>query len=287
MRRAVFGRRPPRPNLTAEAHLLGALPLKLNWSLDQTDSPATAGHPGFCGPPVTSTTPVDPGSAIADRCSDQRQAAAGWPSGAAPMCSSCLTSKSGDPCAATSTRRVVDSGTMCRMGLLCEYFVAPSDEDAAATIDHVGGPGRLAALGVPQGRGGLFRRPGRPGTRAESTETHPTVNGCGVEPIVQMGTLEVLLTGRSFDDVLDALAEPVAVRDGGERLVARLSDRLASALAIASDGDLTRVAEPWSQTEEFWGEGDPVVLAVLLRDLAGLARLARDRRQAMYCWLCV
>jgi len=103
-----------------------------------------------------------------------------------------------------------------------------------------------------------------------------------------MGTLEALLTGRSYDEVAEARPEqPVAMRDGGERLVVRVSDDLTAALAGASQDALVHVAKPWSQTEEFWGQGDPAVLASFLGDLAGLARRARQSGENLYCWLAV
>jgi hypothetical protein len=44
---------------------------------------------------------------------------------------------------------------------------------------------------------------------------------------------------------------------------------------------------PWSQTEEFFGRGDPQILAGLLHELAELARRARHRGERLYCWVCV
>ena len=99
------------------------------------------------------------------------------------------------------------SGKMGRMGLLCDYFVASSDDDAAATIDWGGGPGRPAPAPSPPRRG-LFRRHAEPATtQAEPTVLYPTVDGGGIEPLVQMGTLEALLTGRDYDDVMETTAK--------------------------------------------------------------------------------
>ena len=142
------------------------------------------------------------------------------------------------------------------MGVLCDYFAATSDEEAAAAIDRDGAPGGA-------------------------------VHGKGIDPVVQMGTLEELLTGRDFEEILDGDADVVAARDGGQRLVARLSTEVTDALAATTDERLAEVAVPWSQTEEFWGEGDPDVLGSFLRDLAGLARDARGRGQRLYCLVVV
>ena len=111
--------------------------------------------------------------------------------------------------------------------------------------------------------------------------------GDGIEPTVQMGTLEALLTDRSYDDVVavDPRGEPVAERDGGERMVVRLGAGLTDVLATAPDSRVLDVAGPWSPTEEFWGEGDPEALVPFLRTLAALARGARTGGGHLSCWV--
>lgn len=174
------------------------------------------------------------------------------------------------------------------MGLLCDYFAAPSIDDAAATIDRLGGPGSISTPAAPTRRG-LFRRQSAPAAAAETSAAFVTVDGGGIEPVVQMGTLEALLTGRSYEEVVDARdgTEFVAVRDEGQRLVVKLSDQLANALARASGEELDAVAEPWAQTEEFWGAAEPALLADFLRRLSVLSRQARDDGAAVYCWMSV
>jgi hypothetical protein len=98
-----------------------------------------------------------------------------------------------------------------------------------------------------------------------------------------------LLTGRPYDAVV---ADPrsghaLAVGDDGERLVLTLTDSLTTALAAATPARLAEAAVPWSQSEEFWGAGDPDTLAAILNDLADLARRAQSRRHRMYCWISV
>jgi hypothetical protein len=97
------------------------------------------------------------------------------------------------------------------------------------------------------------------------------------------------MTGRPYDDIVEdpRSGQAVATRDGGERLVLTLTESVTTALADAGNDRLSGVAEPWSQTDEFWGAGDPEVLAGFLRDLAGLARRARARDQQLYCWVSV
>ena len=181
------------------------------------------------------------------------------------------------------------------MGVLFDYFAAASDEEAAAVIDLAGGPASTTAA-MPAGPGpkrGLFRRRGHttePEASAASVVTPlDGVAGRGIDPVVQLGTLEELLTGRPYDEVV---ADPrsgldLAVRDGGERLVLTVTDSLMAALANTKDDALERVAEPWSGTEEFWGAADPAELTVFLKDLARLATRAQDAGQRIYCWVCV
>lgn len=162
------------------------------------------------------------------------------------------------------------------MGVLCEYFSAPSDEAAAVTIDWDGGPSRPDAA-----KRGLLRR-------GHGPEPLPTVDFGGVEPTVQMGTLDEILTGTPFEEVLaDTTSAIIAERDSGERLVVRLSTRLQTALAAADTERLREAAIPWAATEEFFGVGDPEELGDRLVELSVLARLAERRGQRVYCWLCV
>lgn len=182
------------------------------------------------------------------------------------------------------------------MGVLYDYFAAPSDEAAAATIDRLGGPGSQKVMAVPDAktakRGLLRRRAPLPEPRLtvdESLPVYDTLSAKGIDPLVQLGTLEELLTGRPYDEVIEdpRSGNDLASADGGERLVLTITDALASALAGASDERLSEVAVPWSQTEEFWGQADPEWLAEFLRDFAALARRAEGVGQRLYCWLSV
>lgn len=148
---------------------------------------------------------------------------------------------------------------MSGMGLINDYFVAPSDESAAEVVDHDGGP------------------------------ASPVVPGGRIDPIVVLGTVTALLTGRTFGEVLAAgdRRDPVAMQDDGTELVLRVDDVAVDALTGADDAALTAVAVPWSQTEELAGASDPEQLAGFLRELAGLVRDARESGEALYCWVCV
>lgn len=158
------------------------------------------------------------------------------------------------------------------MGLLVDYFADVDDASAASTL--------AAGPSAPVKRG-LFRKEQGPPRR--------TIDGHGIEPTVQLGQLDGLLTGRPFEDVLDD-GESFAIiadADGGERLVMRLGRPFEDAILAASDDALQRVAEPWSQTEEFFGQASPAELATFLRELRDLTGEARRDDKAVYCWLSV
>lgn len=184
---------------------------------------------------------------------------------------------------------------MLSVGVLFDYFAAASDEEAAAVIDRVGGPGSQAtrASAPTESKRGIFGRKRQPSEPAIGTDpdlvVHRTVSVKGIDPVVQLGTLEALLTGRPYDDVVEdpRSGHDVATRDGGERLVVALTDSLTSALTGATDEVLDRVAVPWSETEEFVNAAEPSDLAEFLKALAALAREADTSGQRLYCWVCV
>ncbi|WP_406038678.1 hypothetical protein OG799_26430 [Micromonospora sp. NBC_00898] len=180
------------------------------------------------------------------------------------------------------------------MGVLYDYFAAASDEQAAATIDLEGGPGgalpsspELQAA-IRAGDREAMKRLMLPSVRI-SEHGLPVLSVKGIDPVVQLGTLEGLLTGVSTEVIF---ARPrsgmaVAVRDEGERLVLSLTAELQQVLADQAPERLAAVAGPWSQTEEFWGHGDATVLAHFLREFSLLARDAGGRNHRLYCWVCV
>lgn len=146
------------------------------------------------------------------------------------------------------------------MGVLFDYFAAPSDESAGGTIDLEGGPGQAGLAVLP--------------TK-------------GIDPVVQLGKLESLLTGTDYDTVVAdrRSGHPVAIRDEGERLVLTITDELQDALADASPEQLDAVAVPWSQIEEFSGNGQPQELAHFLGELGRLSRDALANGDRLYCWV--
>jgi hypothetical protein len=156
------------------------------------------------------------------------------------------------------------------MGVLYDYFSAPSDEIAATTIGRIGGPG------------------------APSEDTPPlpafdTFQAKGIDPVVMLGKLEALLTGRDYEEIVHGprAHKALAIENDGEQLVLTLTDELQTALADADDKRLAAVAVPWSQIEEFWTHPDPEQLAPWLGEFSELARRARNRGERLYCWVCV
>ena len=159
---------------------------------------------------------------------------------------------------ATDLSPVVHDGSQNGvMGLLTEYFTAPDDARAAAVVSTAG--------------------PSRTGLAA--------VDAYGIEPFVQMGTLEEIITGRPYEQIAAGQPDPVASLGGGKVLVTRLRDELVRALADLDEQRVTAVATTWAGTEEFWGATDPEALADLLRALGGLARSGDG--DGVYCWLSV
>lgn len=164
------------------------------------------------------------------------------------------------------------------MGILYDWFAAPGDEAAAAVIDRAGGPSEPSPVGGPR----------RPWRRPTGSVGYPTVR-TRIDPVVQGGTLEELLTGRPYD-ALDSdprWGRVLASRGADQRLVLTVTDGLVVALADAGADALTAVAGPWSRTEEFWGTADPGHLGAVLDQLAELAREARRCGAGVYCWVCV
>lgn len=152
----------------------------------------------------------------------------------------------------------VPPGILHSMGNLYDYFAAADDHAAAATLEHSPDPRRFAVLDVG-----------------------------GIEPAVQLGTLEGLLRGVDYKQVsvdprqCKLLSDPVEE----SRWVVTLTDTLRDALAEATPNQLAQAAVPWSQTDEFYGQGDADLLTDFLNRFAELARTARDQGHRLYCWM--
>jgi len=180
------------------------------------------------------------------------------------------------------------------MGVMYDYFAAPSDEAAAATIDLPGGPGGpLPPLPVPFRD--LVAQHGIEGARRFMKSTVrisdagiPAVFTKGFDPTTDLGAVHAVLTGASRDVVRDQLGGAViAERDGGEQLILSISAKVRDSLAASTPGDLQSAAGEWAEVEAPYRQIDVEGASGLLEQLAELARVARDRGDGLYCWVCV
>ena len=152
------------------------------------------------------------------------------------------------------------------MGVITDYFSAASDEAAASAFDYLGGPA--------QARG--------------DAPAFDTLEAKGVDPVVNLGMLESIITGRSWREIFDKPEHGTVLvhDDEGCRLVVTVSEELRALLTVAAPGQLAEWVIPWSQTEEFRG-ASPGSLAPFLGELAALARRASARGEHLYCLISV
>ena len=118
---------------------------------------------------------------------------------------------------------------------------------------------------------------------------HPVDEWSGIEmrdiDTAKIATLHSLLTGDLFDDAV-AHYEPVYVSASEGALVLRLADEAAARLAELEEEAIDAVAAELAATEEFENEGwEEEAIAVMLDELAGLARLAEAQGQALFVWI--
>src|SRR5262245_9333913 len=188
------------------------------------------------------------------------------------------------------------------MGVMYDYFAAPSDDAAAAMLDHGPcGPGpqppppalaEARRTGDPEALREAYRQLHRPKVRESASGT--LVLECkGIDPLVDLGELEALLTGTPYDEIAGRpqYGEPLAIDEHWDSpLVVRVNDELQTALINATEDQLKAVVVPWSQPWfqlPFPGPIDLDVLAEFVRELAVLSRTARERGERLYCWICV
>jgi hypothetical protein len=155
------------------------------------------------------------------------------------------------------------------MGVLTDYFSAPSDAAAASALDRVGGPGQPAAGPSP-------------------LPPFDTFQSKGLDPYVIMGKLEEALTGQDYQVITAGphYGRMVAKRGAHGPWVAKVNSPLQAALSLADSNKLARAAAQWSQVEELGG-ASPEELIWVLEGLSGLARRATARDEHLYCWTCL
>ncbi|MFG2624372.1 hypothetical protein [Streptomyces sp. NPDC048473] len=102
----------------------------------------------------------------------------------------------------------------------------------------------------------------------------------GIDPYVQLGQAESLLTGMPYADVtsLPRFNQLVSSPEDDSRRLVALTDELRDALASARPGQLMAVAEPCSRIEEFGDDHAPGPPADFLKEPATLAAEAGARR---------
>jgi hypothetical protein len=81
----------------------------------------------------------------------------------------------------------------------------------------------------------------------------PALEGSGIEPSVNLGMFETLLTGKTSEQRLaDPKSYPLlASADDHQVVVIGLADDFVRALSAAQEADLRQLAQPWSRIEEF------------------------------------
>jgi hypothetical protein len=144
------------------------------------------------------------------------------------------------------------------MGNLYDYFSAPDD------------PAALTAFGQGAEAAGF-----------------PVLPVKGIDPYVQLGQAESLLTGTPYDDItpLPRFNRLLSSPEDESCWLVTLTDELRDALVSARPGGFAAVAESWSRIEEFDGEARPDELADFLGRLAALAEEAASRSEPhrLYC----
>ncbi len=140
-------------------------------------------------------------------------------------------------------------------GLVFYYFVASSPEAAADVVLAPGGPAAQAG----------------------------TVAVNDVEPVVQLGKLEEILTGVPYEQVVDGADDRPAPppERTGDWTVLGTSQALQRKLTHLGPAQRRAAAEEWSGTEEMRGVG-PDRLAQVVDALCALCRLADRKAELVY-----
>ena len=155
------------------------------------------------------------------------------------------------------------------VGVLTHYFSASSDEVAATAVNRLGGPGT-------------------PTDGPSALPPFDTAEFKDIDPIVNLGTLESILTGVDYDVITADTSHGrlVAQRDDEGPWVISVSAELQAALATVDSDQLTRADIPWTKTEEF-RRAAPQSMLWVIEELAGLARRATAKSERLYCWICL
>ncbi|MDL4773164.1 hypothetical protein [Actinomadura xylanilytica] len=146
--------------------------------------------------------------------------------------------------------------------MIIEYYIAKDDAEAACVEPGMGGPER---------------------------QGFDTLSAKSIDPCVALGTLESILTGRSFDEILADPRQCGSLDDSEEMGVVEASavtvtDTLRDALASANVPRLQDVAKVWADTDELSGVVTPEVLGDFLKMFSDFAHGAVEKGERLYCW---
>jgi hypothetical protein len=139
------------------------------------------------------------------------------------------------------------------MSTIVTFFLAPDDAAAAAVADE--GP----------------------------DDVYETIDLGNFDPAIALAEWESVLSGRSFDQVVDGVPVVVEPPDGDGAWVFAASPALQSALAGADERQLTALGAEWARLREEDGLPiDPTLTVEIVREVAELSRGAGR----VYCWTC-
>lgn len=178
------------------------------------------------------------------------------------------------------------------MGVLHDYFAAPSDAAAADMVQAApfgpmpASPALREAIRAKDRQ--AIRLLARPKVRLADSGVL-VLETKGVDPVIQMRTLEALLTGEQYDVIARRPRAGHLVAERGQEgpWVVTLTDELQAALAAAPRDQFAVAAASWSEDEEFHSQADPEAAAHFLLELADLARQADRRGERLYCRICL
>jgi hypothetical protein len=113
----------------------------------------------------------------------------------------------------------------------------------------------------------------------------PTVLAKRVDPYQHMGSLESLLTGVAYDEVVtqDRFSNPLGDSEVEGEWLITLTDVLRDTLAAATPEMLVEVALPWAHDEELARTVEPADLSSFLTRLTDMARAAHAHSHRLYC----
>jgi hypothetical protein len=101
---------------------------------------------------------------------------------------------------------------------------------------------------------------------------------------IKLATLESILTGQPYEQVESH--DPVAGDSDGGPWVFAVRPSLVSALATASDTQLSAAATEWSATEEFQLDAWPLdAVRSVLAELTRVSKLATNERKRVFLWM--